>query len=116
MYHEKKSDEIDHFKNFGHQKDFSIFIQKSTYFLPFSPKISSTKADFFSKIFGIFGLKSSKLRRFFDFWKWAEDEDEDGSSAKNLRRTKIFEASLQHCYFIIIWFIDYNTCNTSLTI
>jgi len=29
--------------------------------------------------------------------KWTEDEDEDGSSAKNLRRTKIFEASLQHC-------------------
>ena len=28
--------------------------------------------------------------------KWTEDEDEDGSSAKNLRRTKIFEASLQH--------------------
>ena len=51
---------------------------------------------FSEKIFGIFGLKSSKLRRFFDFWKWAEDEDEDGSSAKNLRRTKIFEASLQH--------------------
>ena len=93
MCHEKNSDEIDHFENFGHEKVFSIFIQKCTYFLPFSLKISSTKADFFSKIFG---LKSSKLRRFFDFWKWAEDEDEDGSSAKNLRRTKIFEASLQH--------------------
>ena len=49
MYHEKNSDEIDHFKNFGHQKDFSIFIQKSTYFLPFSPKVSSTKADFSKK-------------------------------------------------------------------
>ena len=46
----------------------------------------------------IFGQKSSKLWRFFDNLKWTEDEDEDGSSAKNLRRTKIFEASLQHCF------------------
>ena len=83
MYHEKNSDENDHFKTFGHQKVFSIFIQKSAYFLPFSLKISSTKEHFFSKIFG---LKSSKLRRFFNFWKWAKDkdEDEDGCSAKNL--------------------------------
>ena len=28
--------------------------------------------------------------------KWTEDEDEDGSSAKNLRRMKIFKASLEH--------------------
>ena len=40
---------------------------------------------FSQKIFAIFGLKSSKLRRFFGIWKWTEDEDEDGSSDKNLR-------------------------------
>ena len=28
MFCEKNSDEIDHYKNFGHQKVFSIFIQK----------------------------------------------------------------------------------------
>ena len=49
MYHEKNSDEIDHFKNFGNPKIFSILSQKSTYFLLSSPKISSTKTDFFSK-------------------------------------------------------------------
>ena len=32
------------------------------------------------KIFTIFGLKSSKLRRFFCIRKWTEDEDKDGSS------------------------------------
>ena len=49
------------------------------------------------KIFWIFGLKSSKLQRFFDNLKWTKDEDEEGSSAKNLRRTKVFDALLQHC-------------------
>ena len=94
MFCEKNSDEIDHYKNFGHQKVISNFIKKLTYLLPFPLKISSIKNDFFSKIIGIFGLKSLKLRRLFDFWKWVEDED--GSSAKNLRRTKIFKALLQH--------------------
>ena len=40
---------------------------------------------FSQKIFAIFGLKSLKLRRFFDIWKWTEVEDEDGSSDENLR-------------------------------
>ena len=30
---------------------------------------------------------ASNLRRFFDIWKWTEDEDKDGSSDKNLRRS-----------------------------
>ena len=44
---------------------------------------------------------ASNLRRFFDIWKWTEYEDEDGSLEKNLRRSKIFEASLQLCYVSI---------------
>ena len=98
MFCEKNSDEIDHYKNFGHQKFFSFSIQKINPFSSIFPQNFFNKRWFFLKIFEIFGLKSSKLRRFFDFWKWAEDEDEDGSSAKNLRRTKIFEASMQHWY------------------
>ena len=62
----------------------------------FSYKISSTKGNFFPKIFRICSLKSLELRRFFDNLSWTKDEDEDGSSAKNLQRTKIFEALLQH--------------------
>ena len=47
---------------------------------------------FSQKIFAIFGLKSSKLRRFFGIWKWTEDEDEDGSSDKNLRSFEDFRS------------------------
>ena len=98
MYHEKLSDDIGHCKNLGYKYVFSIFIQRICPLLVnFPSKFLLQKRDFIPKIFGIFGLKSSKLRRFFDNLKWTEDEDEDGSSAKNLRRTKIFEASLQHC-------------------
>ena len=57
---------------------------------------------FSQKIFAIFGLKSSKLRRFFGIWKWTEDEDEDGSSDKNLQS---FVATLVYppwrIYFIL---------------
>jgi len=62
----------------------------------FPSKLLLQKGIFFPKIFGIFGLKSSKLQRFFDNLKRTKDEDEDGSSAKNLQRRKIFKASLQH--------------------
>ena len=90
MFCEKKSDEIDHCKNFGHQKVFSIFIQKIDLFSSIFPQ----NDDFFLK-----NLRNLRHKIFeASKWKWAEDEDEDGSSAKNLRRTKIFEASLQHCH------------------
>ena len=90
MYCEKNSDEIDHYKNFGHQKVFSIFIQKNRpIFFHFPSKFLQQKMIFFwknlrnlrPKIFEaskilrhlkmnrrwrrrwIFGQKSSKLRR-----------------------------------------------------
>ena len=53
------------------------------------------ECKFFPKIFGIFGFKSSKLRRFFDIWKWTKDKDEDGSLVKNLQRMKTFEGLIQ---------------------
>ena len=53
--------------------------KKSTYFLTFSDNFVHNIAKFSQKIFVTFGLKSSKLRRFFGIWKWTEDEDEDGS-------------------------------------
>ena len=59
--------------------------KKSTYFWTFSDNFVQNIVKFSQKIFAIFGLKSSKLRRFFGIWKWTEDEDEDGSSDKNLR-------------------------------
>ena len=60
-------------------------LKKSTYFLNFSDNFVQNIVKFSHKIFAIFGLKYSKLRRFFSFWKWTEDEDEDGSLDKNLR-------------------------------
>ena len=59
--------------------------KNSTYFWNFSDNFVQNIVKFSHKIFAIFGLKSSKLRRFFGFWKWTKDEDEDGSSDKNLR-------------------------------
>ena len=59
--------------------------KKSTYFWNFSDNFVQNIVKFYHKISTIFGLKSSKLRRFFGFWKWTEDEDEEGSSDKNLR-------------------------------
>jgi len=59
--------------------------KKSTYFLTFSDNFVHNIVKFSQKIFVTFGLKSSKLRRFFSIWKWTEDEDEDGSLDNNLR-------------------------------
>ena len=50
---------------------------------------------FSQKIFKVFGWKSSKLQRFFSFWKWTKDEDKNGSSDKNLRS---FVATLTQTY------------------
>ena len=61
--------------------------KKSTYFLNFSDNFVLKIVKFSQKIFAIFGLKSSKLQRFFGIWKWTKDEDEDGSVDKNLRRS-----------------------------
>ena len=61
------------------------FFQAIYIFLEFVGQFIPKECKIFPKIFGIFGFKSSKLRRFFDIWKWTEDEDEDGSSDKNLR-------------------------------
>ena len=73
--------------------------KKSTYFLTFSDNFVHNIVKFSQKIFVTFGLKSSKLRRFFGIWKWTEDEDEDGSSDKNLRSfedLRSFVATLLH--------------------
>ena len=76
MYCEKNSDEIDHYKNFGHQKVFSIFIQKIYLFSSIFPQNFFNKRCFFSKILGMFSLKYSKLQKFC--WKWAEDKEISG--------------------------------------
>ena len=83
--------------------------KKSTYFLTFSDNFVHNIVEFSQKIFVTFGLKSSKLRRFFGIWKWTEDEDEDGSSDKNLRSfedLRSFVATLKSifpCIVAITW-------------
>ena len=49
MHCEKNSDEIDHYKNFGHQKVFSIFIQKIDLFCSIFPQNFFNKRWFFLK-------------------------------------------------------------------
>ena len=75
--------------------------KQSTYFMTFSDNFFQNIGKFSKKIFAIFGLKSLKLWRFFGIWKWTEDEDEDGSSDKNLRS---FVATLFHSSFFIFVF------------
>ena len=89
---------IDENQNFFNGNYSYIFFKQSTYFLELVGQFFPKECKILPKIFGIFGFKSSKLRRFFDIWKWTEHED--GSSDKNLRRSKIFEALLQlwHIY------------------
>ena len=72
-------------------------------FLEFFGQYFPKECKFLPKIFRIFDFKSLKLQRFFDIWKWTKDEDEDGSSDKNLQRSKIFEASLQ------LWYLHMHT-------
>ena len=49
MYCGKNSDEIDHYKNFGHQKVFSIFIKKIYLFSSIFPQNFFNKRGFFLK-------------------------------------------------------------------
>ena len=58
-------------------------VLKEVHILDFFRNFVQNIVKFSRKIFAIFGLKSSKLRRFFSIWKWTEDEDKDGSSDKN---------------------------------
>ena len=64
-----------------------IFLQNFFYKKGFYPK---NLLDLWPKIF-----KASKILQQFEM-EWTEDEDKDGSLAKNLQRMKIFEALLQH--------------------
>ena len=89
---------IDENQNFFNGNYSYIFSNNLHIFWNLLEIMFQKECKIFPKIFGIFGFKSSKLRRFFDIWKWTKDEDEDGSSDKNLRRSKTFEASLQLCY------------------
>ena len=54
-------------------------VLKEVHILDFFRNFVQNIVKFSRKIFAIFGLKSSKLRRFFSIWKWTEDEDKDGS-------------------------------------
>ena len=87
MYHEKLSYDIGLCINFGYQCFLNFNPKNLRVVGKSSFKISSTKRNFSPKIFGIFGIKSSKPQRFFENLKWTGDKDKDGSLAKNLRRT-----------------------------